>query len=228
MPVAGKTGTTQNWTDAWTIGYTPYYTTSVWFGFDRLGNSLGISQTGAALAAPVWGDMMRELHIGLPQRNWVRPSGIVDVTVCRKSGRLRNSHCNEGAVTLPFMVGTSPGTVCTVHGDVAFQPRIASTMFGVDDSLFGLLSPLPPLPDIFSDFQNTQPNTRSPEIQEQNNSFLDDDISDNTTSPVNVPGESNSPAREPVMPAITPDTTRFVPYNENDEGSDLPSWNPLD
>ncbi|MDR2543281.1 MAG: PBP1A family penicillin-binding protein [Treponema sp.] len=244
MPVAGKTGTTQNWTDAWTIGYTPYYTTAVWFGFDRLGNSLGISQTGAALAAPVWGDMMRELHIGLPQRNWVRPSGIVDVTVCRKSGRLRNAHCNEGAVTLPFMVGTAPGTVCTIHGDSTFRPiPVASSMFGVDDALLGALSPLPPLPDIFSDFQiipprssqdnqRTDPNprieTRTPML---NNPFLDDDI-DTTPSdiiPVNEPDntESSLPDRLPEsIPAIIPETTRFVTQDENEDN--LPSWNPLD
>ncbi|MFQ3547061.1 MAG: PBP1A family penicillin-binding protein, partial [Termitinemataceae bacterium] len=50
IPAAGKTGTTQNWADAWTVGYTPYYTTAVWFGFDRPGNSLGVTQTGATIA----------------------------------------------------------------------------------------------------------------------------------------------------------------------------------
>ena len=50
IPAAGKTGTTQNWADAWTVGFTPYMTTAIWFGFDRPGNSLGVKQSGAAIA----------------------------------------------------------------------------------------------------------------------------------------------------------------------------------
>jgi penicillin-binding protein 1A len=116
IPAAGKTGTTQNWADAWTVGYTPYYTTAIWFGFDRPGNSLGLSLTGAALAGPVWGDFMREIHLGLPRRDFVRPSsGIVDATVCVRSGLLRTSACDEGAVTLPFLDGTQPNQVCDIH-----------------------------------------------------------------------------------------------------------------
>jgi membrane carboxypeptidase/penicillin-binding protein len=61
IPAAGKTGTTQNWADAWTVGFTPYYSTAVWFGFDRPGNSLGVTQTGAIIAGPTWADYMREI-----------------------------------------------------------------------------------------------------------------------------------------------------------------------
>jgi penicillin-binding protein 1A len=52
------------------VGYSPYYTTAVWFGFDRPGNSLGVELTGATLAGPVWGDYMREIHRGLPRRDF--------------------------------------------------------------------------------------------------------------------------------------------------------------
>ena len=45
MPVAGKTGTTQNWADAWAVGFTPYYTSVFWFGFDMPGETLGLSMT---------------------------------------------------------------------------------------------------------------------------------------------------------------------------------------
>ncbi|MDR3145580.1 MAG: PBP1A family penicillin-binding protein, partial [Treponema sp.] len=87
IPAAGKTGTTQNWADAWTVGYTPYYTTAIWFGFDKPGNSLGLSLTGATLAGPVWGDYMREIHLGLPAKSFSRPdSGVIDVTVCSQTG----------------------------------------------------------------------------------------------------------------------------------------------
>jgi len=115
--MAGKTGTTQNWADAWTVGFSPYYTTAIWFGFDRPGNSLGLNLTGSTLAGPIWADYMREIHLGLPFRDFVRPSsGIVDATVCIRSGLLLTEYCNEGEATLPFLSGTQPVHTCDYHG----------------------------------------------------------------------------------------------------------------
>jgi penicillin-binding protein 1A len=117
IPAAGKTGTTQNWADAWAVGFTPYYTTAIWFGFDKPGNSLGLSLTGATLAGPVWGDFMREIHQGLPRKDFVRPSaGLVDVAVCSKSGLLPTASC-PGTVTLTFLAGTQPTEYCNLHGE---------------------------------------------------------------------------------------------------------------
>jgi penicillin-binding protein 1A len=62
---AGKTGTTSNWTDAWFCGYTPDVVTIVWFGYDRPFMSLGKHQAGASVAAPVWGNYMREVYNGM-------------------------------------------------------------------------------------------------------------------------------------------------------------------
>jgi penicillin-binding protein 1A len=118
MPMAGKTGTTQNWADAWTVGYSPYYTTALWFGFDRPGTSLGLSLTGSTLAGHVWADYMREIHQGLPFRDFSRPStGIIDVSVCARSGLLRTPSCNSGEVTFPFLEGTQPVLLCDYHGN---------------------------------------------------------------------------------------------------------------
>jgi penicillin-binding protein 1A len=127
IPSAGKTGTTQNWSDAWTVGYTPYYTTAIWFGFDKPGNSLGLSLTGATLAGPVWGDYMREIHTGLPMKDFIRPSsGLVDVTVCSQSGQLKTDGC-PGGVTLTFLAGTQPTTYCDMHlGGTGQDSAIAS------------------------------------------------------------------------------------------------------
>ncbi len=66
MDFAGKTGTTQNWSDAWTVGFSPYVTTAVWFGFDMPGNSLGLNQTGATAAGPVWARYMKSIHENNP------------------------------------------------------------------------------------------------------------------------------------------------------------------
>jgi penicillin-binding protein 1A len=139
IPAAGKTGTTQNWSDAWAVGYTPYYTTAIWFGFDKPGNSLGLSLTGATLAGPVWGDYMREIHMGLPAKNFVRPAdGLVDVTVCSQTGLLNNSSC-PGSATLTFLAGTQPTSYCDAHGNFPI-PVIASRglnldVIGMDDTV---------------------------------------------------------------------------------------------
>ncbi len=116
IPAAGKTGTTQNWADAWTVGFTPYYSTAVWFGFDRPGNSLGVTQTGAIIAGPTWADYMREIHREHPLKDFVRPStGLIDVEVCSKSGLLLTPNCNEGSITLTFLDGTQPIGYCDLH-----------------------------------------------------------------------------------------------------------------
>lgn len=116
MPVAGKTGTTQNWSDAWTVGFTPYYTTAIWFGFDRGGMSLGLDNTGATLAGIAWSDYMGAIHKGIPYRDFPRPqSGIVSATVCKKSGELPTDSCDDGTITLQFLEGTGPKTYCTYH-----------------------------------------------------------------------------------------------------------------
>ena len=78
MPMAGKTGTTQNWQAAWTVGFSPYYTTAIWFGFDKMGNSLGRNLTGATAAGPVWASYMKEIHKDLEPKPFEEPeSGLI-------------------------------------------------------------------------------------------------------------------------------------------------------
>lgn len=116
IPVGAKTGTTQNWADAWTVGFSPYMTTAVWFGFDRAGNSLGINQTGESVAGNVWADYMQEIHKKLPYRGFEKPqTGLIEVSVCSKSGLIPTSSCNEGTVTLLYLDGTQPKKYCDLH-----------------------------------------------------------------------------------------------------------------
>jgi penicillin-binding protein 1A len=120
IPAGGKTGTTQNWSDGWAVGFTPYYTIAIWFGFDKPGNSLGMNVSGASLAGPIWGNLMQAYNQGLPRRDFVRPSGITEGTVCRDSGMLRNSDCPSG-ISLTFLAGTVPTEVCDLHGEGAIR-----------------------------------------------------------------------------------------------------------
>jgi penicillin-binding protein 1A len=137
IPAAGKTGTTQNWSDAWAVGYTPYYTTAIWFGFDKPGNSLGLSLTGATLAGPVWGDYMREIHLGLPAKDFIRPpDGLIDVTVCTQTGLLTTPAC-PGSVTLTYLEGTQPMAYCDEHGNIPAAIVASNSLnfdaIGIDD-----------------------------------------------------------------------------------------------
>jgi penicillin-binding protein 1A len=116
IPSAGKTGTTQNWADAWACGFTPYYTAAFWFGFDRRGQSLGLSITGSSLCGPAWGEFFHEIHADLPVKQFPVPEdGVSQATVCRKSGLLATKDCDEGTATLWFLSGTVPGSYCNIH-----------------------------------------------------------------------------------------------------------------
>lgn len=116
IPAAGKTGTTQNWADAWAVGYTPYYTSVFWFGFDKPGQSLGLQLTGSTLAGYVWADYMRKIHDGLPMKDFSKPAtGVIEATVCSVSGGILTPECGEHKVTAWYLEGTQPTQVCTVH-----------------------------------------------------------------------------------------------------------------
>jgi penicillin-binding protein 1A len=164
IPTAGKTGTTQNWADAWTVGFSPYMTTAIWFGFDSPGNSLGIDQTGAAIAGKAWASYMRNVHRGLADKEFPRPqTGLIDVTVCAKSGQLPTDYCTDGTIKLSFLEGTQPKALCTLHSfsserdmkgletitgaagmldsDSFTSGNSGDTILHLDDSLFGTPAP---------------------------------------------------------------------------------------
>lgn len=118
MPAGGKTGTTQNWADAWTCGFTPYYAAAFWFGFDNPGQSLGLNITGATLAGYAWGEYFDKIHENLPIKDFVKPlDGVVECTVCSKSGMLLTEACGDQKTTQWFLTGTQPMEVCPVHSN---------------------------------------------------------------------------------------------------------------
>ena len=120
MPAAGKTGTTQNWADAWTSGFTPYYTSTFWFGFDKPGQSLGLKITGATLAGYAWGEYMGEIHRGMIAKDFPKPmDGVIQVTVCSESGMLPSAACGDHLTTQWYLLGTQPVSVCTLHSNTS-------------------------------------------------------------------------------------------------------------
>ncbi|MBQ7882635.1 MAG: PBP1A family penicillin-binding protein [Treponema sp.] len=118
IPAAGKTGTTQNWADAWSVGFTPYYTSVFWFGFDTPGQSLGLQLTGSTLAGYAWADYMNKIHTGLPMKEFSKPAtGVIEATVCSVSGGILTPNCGNSKVTAWYLEGTQPTNVCTVHSN---------------------------------------------------------------------------------------------------------------
>ncbi len=83
---AAKTGTTQDWRDNWTIGYTPDLVVGVWTG--NANNEPMQHISGVTGAAPIWHDVMEELHKGRPEREFTKPDGFVEKTVCSDNGLL--------------------------------------------------------------------------------------------------------------------------------------------
>jgi penicillin-binding protein 1A len=105
---AAKTGTTQNWEDAWTVGFSSYVTTAVWYGFDEGNRSLGTALTGAAIAGPTWAAFMKAIHKDLPVKRFTRPdSGLSEVVVSATSGLLPTAYTKK-TITELFLQGTEP------------------------------------------------------------------------------------------------------------------------
>jgi penicillin-binding protein 1A len=113
VPAAGKTGTTDDYTDAWFIGYTPDLAAGVWVGFDRK-RKIGPNMTGAAAALPIWVDMVAAATKGKPVSGFPVPSGVVSRTICAQTGLLANPGCPEIEVEL-FREGSEPTGACNVH-----------------------------------------------------------------------------------------------------------------
>jgi 1A family penicillin-binding protein len=83
-PAAAKTGTTQDWRDNWTVGYTPDLVVGVWAG--NADNEPMRHISGVTGAAPIWHDLMEELHKTIPIHNFAQPTGLVEKTICADNG----------------------------------------------------------------------------------------------------------------------------------------------
>ena len=136
MPMAGKTGTTQNWTDAWTVGYSPYYTTSLWIGFDRRGNSLGRNQSGAAAAGPVWARFMKAIHEDLPRIDFPRPeTGLVSREIDVRTGMIPEEDTEDYFRRYEvFIAGTEPRAASELTRFIEERNEAQAIKIAVDSS----------------------------------------------------------------------------------------------
>jgi penicillin-binding protein 1A len=150
LPAAGKTGTTNDFNDAWFIGYTPKLVTGVWVGFDQPRTILPNGFAGD-VAVPMWANFMKVATKDDKPEWFKAPSGVTTASVCRLSGRLATEGCEDvevvardGQLTRRSMVyteyfdrGTEPTALCDLHPTRGIFGKLASVFNGEE-------KPLPP------------------------------------------------------------------------------------
>ena len=125
MDVAAKTGTTDDDYDRWLCGFTPYYAAACWFGYDQPET---VYYSGNNPAGVIWDNVMTAIHEDLENATFTRPSGIVEQTVCRTTGCLATTGCNNKYTeiftqdNLPEQCeGHGSQTICSESGLVATE-----------------------------------------------------------------------------------------------------------
>jgi 1A family penicillin-binding protein len=147
LPAAGKTGTTNDFHDAWFVGFTPTLATGVWVGFDQPRTILP-NGFAADIAVPLWASFMKVATKGDPPTWFGPPAGVVAVNVCRLSGKLPTEGCehvdvvDDGEVNRRSMVyteyfsrGTEPTALCDLHPTRGLIGTIASIFHHTDGPL---------------------------------------------------------------------------------------------
>ncbi len=173
LPAAGKTGTTNDYVDAWFIGYTPHRVTGVWIGFDQP-RTIIANGYGGELAVPIWATFMKAATRGDGPDWFARPPEVVGANVCRVSGKLANAGCGsvlgvsrDGYVesrsqiyTEYFVKGTVPTSFCPIHTSASYDtygavattgempspspaPAAAPAVSGATPSVFGATNVAP-------------------------------------------------------------------------------------
>ncbi len=106
-PLAGKTGTTNNYVDAWFVGYAPTLVTGVWVGYDNAAASLGDRETGARAALPIWTPIMAKAFADKPIEDFAMTDDVVSVKIDPETGLLAKDDAPD-AIVDHFRRGTEP------------------------------------------------------------------------------------------------------------------------
>jgi penicillin-binding protein 1A len=112
-PAAGKTGTTDECTDAWFVGFTPELAVGVWSGFDEK-VTMGSKMTGARVSLPTWSEVMKAHYRDHKGNPFPTPKGIARRVICKESGLLQTARCSRVRREV-FIQGTEPRRTCDRH-----------------------------------------------------------------------------------------------------------------
>ncbi len=113
LPAAGKTGTMDEYKDAWFVGYIPSLACGVWVGFDEK-RVIGRGMTGGRAALPIWTDVMIGATRGKPVEDFPVPAGTISRVVCAETGMLATTTCPNTTAEM-FAEGSEPTELCTSH-----------------------------------------------------------------------------------------------------------------
>jgi penicillin-binding protein 1A len=125
LPAAGKTGTTNDYVDAWFVGYTTKLATGVWIGYDQPRTIIGNGFAGE-LAVPMWARYMKKATAKDQPETFKAPKGVQAVSVCRESGQLPGAACDR-VITEYFVRGAGPTQLCQEHSLFAVPIQMVST-----------------------------------------------------------------------------------------------------
>ena len=109
QPIAGKTGTSNDYRDAWFVGYTPDLLCLVWVGYD---DNKPVKLTGAQAAIPIWASFMKKALAGIPPKDFARPQQVVEREIDPTTGKLAGWDCNYRVREI-FIKGTEPTEYCS-------------------------------------------------------------------------------------------------------------------
>jgi penicillin-binding protein 1A len=181
-PVAAKTGTTNDYSNAWFIGYTPRLATGVWVGYDRP-RSLGKDETGSRVAVPIWVAYMSKILTGTPREDFPVPDQVIITAV-----DLDPSNECIRMVPVAFVRGTEPAVTC------APRPRDVPREVPVPPG--GGVPSLPPLQAPPVPSQSAIPPTYSPSA-----AVSSPPMADYPSASVSSPAPARAPSPTPPRPA---------------------------
>jgi penicillin-binding protein 1A len=131
LPAAGKTGTMDEYMDAWFVGYVPSLVVGVWVGYDEK-KTIGAGMTGARAALPIWTEIMSGATRGKPVEDFPEPAGTTRRLVCSETGMLATDQCPSPSSEM-FEEGAEPTEYCNTHPGRPLDP--GTRVFGRPDSL---------------------------------------------------------------------------------------------
>jgi penicillin-binding protein 1A len=234
-PAAGKTGTTNDYVDAWFVGFTPDLACAVWMGLDSNGSLEEV--TGGDLPASMWGSFMAEALAKVPARDFPRPSGIVSVLIDPRTGLLANPNTSVEPTkpvkpAKPDKPGDKPGDkpadkpgdakTTPSKSDEPIQPVAREEIFiqGTQPTQFSPpVVPTPPTPTLPGD-NKEQPTGAKPGTKPKTTPGTTP-----STTPSTMP--STTPSTVPsTTPSTAPSTTPSTPPSSDSSTTKPPTGPP--
>jgi 1A family penicillin-binding protein len=130
--VAGKTGTTDNFNDAWFVGYTPQLCCAVWVGYDK---AKPTNLYGGTVAGPIWANFINSASEKLPEESFIKPDDIDLVNICLDSGQVATDSCPRTSI-MAFIAGTEPTDICPIHTSPTFSNKQEQNLVEVFSRVF--------------------------------------------------------------------------------------------